>query len=233
MWNNFEMETFLFEDRPAKIVYPEKPNGKLLIKTEYWDAFPEFEIEMVKRGYYLCFVKHYNRWATDEEVENTARFVKFVAEKLNIEPKCIPVGMSCGGLYAARIAIAHPEIISVMYLDAPLLNLVSLLLNDIACPPETWQELVNSWGFTRSSLLLFRDSPVDHMDVLVKHNIPVIMVVGDADVVCKYEENGIALEKYYKAHGAPIKVIKKSMCGHHPHGPQSYEPVIEFIEKYC
>ncbi len=235
LWNDFELEEFIFEERKAKLVYPKtKPNGKLLLKTEYWDAFPAFEIEMLNRGYYLCHVTHCSRWAPDEETIIMAEFVKFVANKLNIEPKCIPVGMSCGGLQAARLAQMYPELVSVLYLDAPVLNILSFAgIGANEFNASMWQELVTTYGFNKSSVLAFRNSPIDHMDILIENNIPIIMVIGNADTVVIYEENGKVLEEYYKEKGGILKVIKKTMCGHHPHCLSDPTPIIEFVEKYC
>ena len=75
-----------------------------MLKTEYLDAFPDFEIAMLQRGYTLCFVSHPTRWAPDSETKVMAEFVKFVAAELGMEPKVIAIGMSCGGLQAARLA---------------------------------------------------------------------------------------------------------------------------------
>lgn len=237
-WNGFEMDEFKFHGRDAKIVYPEKdPVGKLLIKTEYWDAFPNFEIEMLKRGYHLCYVKHNNRWATNDEITLMADFVKFVAKEINIEPKCITVGMSCGGLQAARLAQMYPELVSVLYIDAPVMNLLSMTGFGELKNPENievfWREMSKAHGFTKSSFTTYRDSPIDHMDILLKHNIPVLLVYGDNDTVVIYEENGKVLEDYYKANGGIIEVIRKPLHGHHPHGLSDPTPLVEFVEKYC
>lgn len=236
LWNGFEIEKFEFQGREAVIVYPEKPNGKLLLKTEYWDAFPETEVELVKRGYYDCYVKHNHRWATPDEVTLMADFVKFVAAKLGIEAKCIPVGMSCGGLYAARLAQCYPELVSCMYIDAPVMNLISMAgLGTLTAYVDDvfWPEMVKAHGFTKASIVTYRDSPIDHMDVLLKNNIPIIMVYGEADTTVIYEENGKVLEDYYTNNGGILKVISKPGCEHHPHGLEDPTPVIEFIDKYC
>ncbi len=235
LWNGFEIEKFEFQGREAVIVYPEKPNGKLLLKTEYWHAFPDTEVALVKRGYYDCYVKHNNRWATPDEVTLMADFVKFVAAKLNIEAKCIPVGMSCGGLYAARLAECYPELVSCMYIDAPVMNLISMAgLGTLEAYVDTfWGELVKAHGFTKASIVTYRDSPIDHMDVLLKNNIPIIMVYGEADTTVIYEENGKILEDYYTKNGGILKVIPKPGCEHHPHGLDDPTPVIEFIDRYC
>ncbi len=235
LWNGFEIEKFEFQGREAVIVYPEKPNGKLLLKTEYWHAFPETEVALVKHGYYDCYVKHNNRWATPDEVTLMADFVKFVAAKLGIEPKCIPVGMSCGGLYAARLAQCYPELVSCMYIDAPVMNLISMAgLGTLEAYVDIfWGEMVKAHGFTKASIVTYRDSPIDHMDVLLNNNIPIIMVYGEADTTVIYEENGKILEDYYTKNGGILKVISKPGCEHHPHGLEDPTPVVEFIDKYC
>ena len=59
VWNGFKRIDFEFEGREAILVFPHIPNeGKnWLFKTEYFDAFPEFEIEMIKRGWHLAYIK--------------------------------------------------------------------------------------------------------------------------------------------------------------------------------
>ena len=236
MWNGFETEEFEFCGRKAMIIFPKgEPNGKLLLKTEYLDAFPNFEIEMLNRGYYSCFVSHPTRWAPDSETIIMADFVKYVAEKLSIEPKCIPVGMSCGGLQAVRLAEMFPELISVLYIDAPVLNLLSLAgLGAGACEDTEafWREMSKAHGFDKSSIVNFRHSPIDHMDILIKNDIPVVMVYGDVDHVVLYEENGKVLKEYYEENGGKIKVICKNGCDHHPHCLDDVTPIVEFVEKY-
>ena len=79
MLTQFKTKEFVFQGRDAKILYPSCPaNGKLLLKTEYFSAFPYLEVAMLKKGYTLCFVSHPNRWAPDSETHIMADFVKFV-----------------------------------------------------------------------------------------------------------------------------------------------------------
>lgn len=236
MLTQFRTEDVPFQGRTGKILYPSCPsNGKLLLKTEYFGAFPTFEAEMLKRGYTLCFLPHPTRWAPDSETHIMAEFVRFVAGKLGFEPKCIPVGMSCGGLQAVRLAQLHPELVSVLYIDAPVLNLLSLAGLGAINPqfvPEFWGELVATYGFTKSTIVNFRRSPIDFLDVLIAEHIPIIMLYGDADDVVVYEENGKVLADYYAENGGDIKVICKPGCGHHPHCLDDPTPIIEFVEAH-
>lgn len=234
MWNDFQDENFIFQDREAKIVYPTRElNGKLILKTEYLHAFPSFEIAMLKKGYTLCFISHQSRWAPDNEIHIIADFVKHVTSRLNLESKAILVGMSCGGLQAARLAEMYPELVSVMYLDAPVLNILSMAgLGECRSEelPSFWRELVSTYGFSRSTIVNFRNSPIDNMYPLIEHNIPVIMLYGNADNLVIYEENGKVLENFYRENGGDIQVICRSMGGHHPHGLPDPTPIVSFVE---
>lgn len=236
MWNNFESKEFTFAERNAVIVYPScKPNGRMLLKTEYLGAFPGFDIEMLKRGYYLIHINHRSRWAPDEETHIMADFVRHCAKELNASPKCILEGMSCGGLQAARFAELYPELTAVMYLDAPVLNILSMAgLGDfnIEGHEGMWQEIVATYGVNKSSIVNFRKSPIDQMEPLIENKIPVLMLYGNADTTVIYSENGKVLEDYYKENGGVIKVISRSMCGHHPHGLDDPTPMIAFVEEH-
>lgn len=82
--NNFEgyeCEEFEFMGLPAKVVKPNKPaNGKWALKTEYFGAFPELEIELLERGWHIAFNQNYNRWAEKEDIERKAAFINYVFE---------------------------------------------------------------------------------------------------------------------------------------------------------
>jgi pimeloyl-ACP methyl ester carboxylesterase len=54
-------------------------------------------------------------------------------------------------------------------------------------------------------------------------------VVGDADDVVPPSENTAVLASRFRALGGHIRVIEKKGVGHHPHGPQDVEPVVDFI----
>ncbi len=62
-WNGFVYREFVFDGQKAIVVIPDKKveNPVLAVKTEYWNAFPEVEIELLKKGFYLCFIENDNR----------------------------------------------------------------------------------------------------------------------------------------------------------------------------
>ncbi|MBE6689338.1 MAG: alpha/beta hydrolase [Ruminococcaceae bacterium] len=238
MLSKFKYKEFYFEERKAIIYYPScEPNGRMLLKTEYLCAFPNFDAAMLDRGYHLIHIFKESCWAPDYETERMARFVKYCANELNASERCVVEGMSCGGLQGAKLAELHPELVAVLYLDAAVLNILSMAgLGEIKCDEADmvymWRELVAAYGVNRSTIINFRKSPIDNMAPLIENNIPVIMLYGAADNTVVYEENGKVLEDYYKEHGGTIKVIAKSMCKHHPHGLDNPAPIIEFCEKH-
>ena len=234
MFSEFKIKEFKFRERAAKIIYPSvTPNGKMLLKPEYLGAFPTFDIAMLKRGYYLIFISHETRWASDEETDIMAEFVLHCAKELGTDKRCIIEGMSCGGLQGARFAEEYPELCAVLYLDNPVLNMLSMYgLGDCKdeAVPAFRREIINTFGVNDSSIINFRKSPIDKMEPLIENNIPVLMLYGNCDPVVIYGENGKVLEDYYKANGGNIKVISRSMQKHHPHGLDDPTPIIEFVE---
>jgi len=87
-----------------------------------------------------------------------------------------------------------------------------------------------SFDVDDSTILNFRNSPIDKMEKLIENNIPVLLLYGNADPVVIYRENGKVLEDYYKVNGGNIKVICRTMAKHHPHGLENPEPIIRFVE---
>lgn len=237
-WHGYIMERFVFEEQDALVVFPNEGTSikRLAVKTEYWDAFAETETALVEKGFHLCYLENKNRWGLDEDLDRKARFVQYVTERYGLNQKVVPVGMSCGGLIAIKFAAKYPQLVSCMYLDAPVLNYMSCPCGfGIGAPLGDGRgvdEILNALKLTLSELICYRQMPMDLLPQLVKHKIPVVMVTGDADTVVPYEENGILLQKAYESAGVPLQVFIKPGCDHHPHGLEDYRPVVEFILRH-
>ncbi len=231
-WNGFKGIGFEFENRAATVVFPEHMNGKWLFKMEYLDAFPQFEIEMLKRGWTLVFIKNITRWCLDEDLDLKARLAEHISKEYNLNPKCVPVGLSCGGMFAVKFAAKYPKLVSCMYLDAPVLNLLSCPADLGVGKSEMLEEFTQATGITKSELICYRKHPMDYFPVLLENNIPIILVYGKDDEIVPYCENGAILESFYKDNGGVLELIGKDNCGHHPHGLENPVKIIEFVEKH-
>lgn len=237
LWNNFLMEEFLFEGRQASVVFPKEgtKNGRLAVKLVYRDAFPQAaEIDLLKLGFHLCYVKSDNRWGTDEDLDRAARFIGFVTTKYKLQKRVVPIGMSCGGLMAIKLAAKYPEIISCLYLDAPVINYLSCPgCLGVAKREEIgiqMEELYNALQIqSMSELIAYRQMPLDQIPLLLQYKIPVVLVAGLADRVVPYHENGHYLQSAYEASEVDFECHLKPECDHHPHGLADNAPVIQFI----
>ena len=234
LWNGFRRIDFEFEGREAILVFPDNANQEKnwLLKTEYFDAFPNFEVEMVKRGWHLAYIKNVTRWCLDEDLDLKKRFAEYLSAEYGLYSKCVPVGMSCGGMIAVKFTARYPQLVSALYLDAPVMNLLSCPAALGVATVSLWEEFAEHTGTTLSELICYREHPIVRMHILLENNIPVMLVYGDSDEVVPYCENGALLEKYYRDNGGIITAIGKAGCGHHPHGLEDNSPIIEFVEKY-
>lgn len=238
-WNNYNSQKFEFEGYEAIIVFPEDPhkNRYFLIKTEYWDAFPEaIEIPLLNIGFHLCYIRNKNRWGTDEDLDRKARFIKYVQKEYNLHRRCIAVGMSCGGLIAIKLAAKYPSLFSCLYLDAPVVNYMSCPCGfGIGRPlSENNSEILEALGLESiSQLLSYRDMPLDRINTLIESRIPVVMSAGDNDLIVPYCENGILLEDAYKTAGIDFEIHLCAGRAHHPHGIENPDSILNFILDHC
>lgn len=231
----FEVKEFEFEEKNAIIVFADKKNrtDKWLFKTEYFGAFPKLEVEMLKRGYNVAHVDNETRWCRDTDTERQIKFAEFLTKEYGFNKKCVPVGMSCGGMQAIFLAAKVPDKVAALYIDAPVINFLS-------CPGGLgkkissihFDEFYQNRGISLTELLSFRNHPLDHFHELSNANIPIMLVCGDSDNTVPYEENGKLLYDYYTKEGKIISLILKEGADHHPHGLDDNSPIIEFIEKY-
>jgi len=233
---NFKCETFTFEDKEAIIVFPEKRDGhgRWALKTEYWGAYPDIEIKLLERGFHIAFLKNDTRFATADECGRKARFVQYISEKYSLSEKCVPIGMSCGGAHAMRLAGLYPDRVSCLFIDAPVLNYCSFpgKVGDEECERVWEREFVEAYpGIERYHLVNFHSHPICLAFMLKKEKIPVIMVYGSEDKTVIYEENGYLLEEALKDTGL-LKTICVSLRGHHPHGLiGDNTPIVDFIDE--
>ncbi len=225
-----EMLEFELSGRNAKLVLPEAPaKGKpWLIKTEYFWAFSEFERDMLERGWAVAYIENATRWHKDSDDEAKHELNLFVQKEFGLSKKCLPVGLSCGGLQAVYYAAKYPEDVAGLYLDAPVMNLLSCPGGFGASKGNFSEEFIAATGLTPITLLSYRNHPLDHFDELARGNIPVFLVCGDSDQTVPYEENGKLLFDYYTERGLDIKLIVKENCDHHPHGLTDRTPLIDW-----
>lgn len=236
LFEGFEQEEFVFEEHETIVVLPHKwaNRRRVALKTEYWGAFPNAERMLLEHGFAVAYIRNDNRFGTEPDLKRKAALLDYLSEKYGTEKKCIPVGMSCGGLIAVMFAAYYPEYVSCLYLDAPVMNYMSwpCQFGVMELQGSFLDEILGALKLTRSELISYRNMPMDHIQDLIDSQIPVILVAGDSDHCVPYIENGILLEKAYKASQLDFELYLKPGCDHHPHGLEDPSPIVDFIEKH-
>lgn len=233
-WNGFKRLDFDFEGRNGILVCPEEPNvqKKWIYKTEYFDAFPSFEIEMLNNGYYVAHLSNKSRLCPEEDTDMRPLFCDFLSTEFGLFKKCFVVGMSCGGMQGVYFAVKYPQYIAALYLDAPVLNLLSWPLGLGESKYPSPEEFRRDMGLSVSEMLNFRNHPIDYKDKLLESGIPIFLIAGDSDLTVPFNENGKILSDYFKVNNGNITEILKNGCDHHPHGLDDNTPLLNFIKKY-
>ena len=75
--------------------------------------------------------------------------------------------------------------------------------------------------------------PINLADKIAKAKIPVLLLYGGTDTVVPPDKNCELFIPRFKATGGNIKVFKRDMYGHHPHGFQgaaNIGAIVDFFE---
>ena len=226
-WFGFKRCDFDFMGHEAFIVEPHEPlaEKKWSWCMEWPRAFVERcgALELLALGFYHVHVKIHGTWASPEGMKVLNDFYNFLVQKKGFAPKVALMGLSMGGLYSYRFAAEYPERVAVIYGDAPVCDLELYPIN-------SREKVYSAYGCKNREEIIKQDlNPINHLDKLVKHNIPIIHVVGLADEVVIPAEHTDVLEKRYRELGGTIKVLKRPYIGHHPHGYDDPVQVVDFI----
>ena len=239
-WNGYPCETFSFEGKEAVLVFPEKPDQQKnwTLKTEYWGAFPETEIALLKEGFHAAFLTNRTRWASKDDCDAKEHFCGYLQEHYGLRDRCVPVGMSCGGAHAVNFAGYYPERIVCMFLDAPVMNFVDLpgKCGSPFCEQLWDEEFIKAYpGISRVDLFSFDNHPIAKAPVLIGHRIPIVMSHGTEDETVPYDQHGRLLRDAYRDAGLSdfLLDLPRYYQGHHPHGfPDDPKPIVDFILRY-
>jgi pimeloyl-ACP methyl ester carboxylesterase len=166
-------------------------------------------------------------------------FYNHLTQTWKLFPKPVLFGFGRGGLYALNWAARHPENVCAIYLDAPVCDFKSWPagMGRSERAKQEWAQLLRAYGFdSEKAALDYKKNPIDNLAPLAAARVPILSVVGTADVDAPMEENTVVLATRYRALGGQITVIQKEGAGHCPHGLEDPMPIVDFVlnaQKQC
>lgn len=234
-WHGFDCHDFKIGDRPCKVVVPKTPaEGKPWIwRAVFWGHEPQTEIEMLKRGWHVGFVECTDLLGSPQMIDQQNAFYTEMTGRYGLSERPVLLGMSRGGLCSLNWAIANPDKVRGLYLDAPVCDFKSWPggMGKAERSDGDWQQLLKAYDLTEAEAIEYQGNPVDALRPLAERKVPVLLIYGDADEVLPFGENGEIFIKRYRELDGPIEVIRKPGIGHHPHSLKDPTPIVEFMEK--
>ena len=217
---------FEFGGTTATVITPEKPNGKWIWKTEFLTAFDQAERDLVDEGYTRVYYKLSNMYGAPSAIRRMHAFYFEVRKRFFLTEKCVLFGFSRGGLYAFHFALAHPDLVAGVYLDAPVLDVRTWPHTD----SKEQRELFEICSLSKETLPTFRENPVELLSEYFSLRLPTLLVAGGADEVVPYPENAGRMIDEANACAFPLISIVKPTCKHHPHSLEDdTTPILEFV----
>lgn len=233
LWNGFQQKNFLLHGHNVILVVPETPalGNPWIWRTEFFGAFAYADLEMVRRGWHIAYLQVSDQYGCPKAISMMKVFHDVITHECSLSPKADLFGFSRGGLYAVNYAAQYPEDVRSIYLDAPVLDIRSWPAGwgtGIGAEKE-WEECKRCYSITDESAKMFCENPLDHLEPLLRHKIPVLLVAGTADTVVPFAENGKKMEQFYQNHGKELPVILKEGAGHHPHSLNPPDLIVSFL----
>lgn len=232
-WSGFELLSFKHRGWTGRLALPESPApGKPWIwRSLFWDAWPEFDIAMLKLGWHVGFIDNIGLYGCLERMGHIDEFYYAMVERLGLSAMPCLEGFSRGGLTAFNWAAANPTKLLCVYADNPVCDVRSWPGGKGAGKgaPAEWDECLKVFGMTDAESASFKGNPIDRAGAIARFGIPVIMVCGDSDEVVPFEENGKIMEERLTAAGGRCEVIMKKGFGHHPHSLPDPAPLVKFV----
>ena len=234
-WNGFTRHKFNVDGCPAWVVEPKHaaPGNPWTWCMEFSDAFTGRTgvPKLLATGFFHIHIQVGNTFGCPSALRHFDAFYRCITA-MGLAKKGTLIGISRGGLYAYNWAVQNPEKEVCIYGDAPVCDFKSWPGGKGVGKgsPDDWQALMKCYGFKdEREAIAWKGNPVDNLGLLANAGIPLIHVVGDVDDVVPVRENTSTVEQRYKELGGEIHVLHKPHVGHHPHGLDDPQPLVDFI----
>jgi pimeloyl-ACP methyl ester carboxylesterase len=226
-WYGFKRHHFEFENCKAWIVEPKYPagDGRWSWCTVWPEAFVKRVgiVDLLEHGFYHVHIDAFAFRASPEGVAVMSRFQDFLIS-MGLSEKANLIGMSWGGFFSLRYAETYPERIAAIYLDAPVCNAA----DPASVASDRTKSILENYKLTFEEMAVSKLNPLNNVEALVNARIPLMAAVGETDMSVDIDSNFNVLEKRILDLGGAITTIRRNYWGHHPHGLDDTEVLLEF-----
>lgn len=233
-WNGYKKLDFFVDGRTSFIVCPKEalPGNPWVWRTEFFGAFDYPDRALLERGWHLAYHCASDMYGCPEAIDMLRSFYDVAVNDFKMSPSPALFGFSRGGLYAVNFALKYPDLVGMLYLDAPVLDIRSWPGGQFSGPgePECWEECKGWYKLTEETSKDFHGNPLDFTAEIAATKIPILLVCGAADKYVPYCENGQPFYKLVKESGGIIEQIVKPNCDHHPHSLSNPLPIVKYVE---
>lgn len=232
-WNGYQRLDFRVDGRAGLLVKPQAaaPGNPWIWRTEFFGHEPQADLALLAQGFHVAYLDVQNMYGAPVAMNDMDAFHSHLTGKYGLSSKAILEGFSRGGLFALNWAARRPDKVAAVYLDAPVCDFKSWPggKGKGKGSPADWQRVLNVYGLSEAEAIEYKLNPVDNLQPLAKAGIPILSVCGLMDQVVPFAENTGLLAQRYQTLGAPITVITKPFCDHHPHSLREPAPIVNFV----
>ncbi len=238
VWQGFDRYDVAVNGHQLTVVLPKEaaPGRPWCWEGEFFGHQPAPDIALLGKGVAIISLSAQNLLGSPQAVAKWEAAYDYLVRLHGFHPRPALTGLSRGGLYALNFAIAHPQQVSCIYLDAAVCDFKSWPggKGKGKGSREEWARVLTTYGLPdEAAALAYKGNPVDNLAPLAAAKVPLLNVYGDADDVVPWEENtGIVAERY-RALGGSITLIPKPGVNHHPHGLTDPTPIVDFILQHA
>jgi len=237
-WGGGHRIIFDFNGRKGWIVEPpagvSPAPGKPWLWTMQWmGAYIERTgaPTLMQKGFHHVHLEAFDLRANDEGVKVFAEYQRYLVEKLGFCKQANLIGMSWGGFFSVRYAAAYPQNVAKIYLDAPLLNFQEFA--PVEAPTASARK-IGPWGHSQpkdGNWSADPRMPVNLAKPIAAAGIPVYLLYGGQDQTVKPVLNCELFIKSFQDAGGELKVEKRGLYGHHPHGFEHWDlpKIVDFF----
>jgi lysophospholipase L1-like esterase/pimeloyl-ACP methyl ester carboxylesterase len=227
---------FKFNGHDCKVVAPVRGAAgySWIWRARFWGHEPQTDIALLERGFHVVYCDASELFGNKEAIQLWNDFYALMRKK-GLAPKAVLEGMSRGAVYAYNWAAVNPDKVAAVYVDNPVLDLLSwpgIQFKKQLANRNEWETFKKDYNLTTDeAALAFKGSPLYKVKEIVKGKYPMLHVLGDADVDVLPAENTLPFEAKVRAAGGDITVMHKPGFAHHPHSFPDPTPIVDFILK--